>query len=103
MSLSQAVARERQPTLKPLKAKLLDLRSRGLSRIGKPEVIFDRIDALYQPGTNDERWLDSENRITPQILVPLEKEMCDKGAISRCADHEVNVCRPERVAPHRRK
>ena len=70
MSPPQAGAREGWPTLKPLKAKLLDSRSRGLSLIGKPEVIFERIDALYQPGTNDERWLDSENRITPQILVP---------------------------------
>jgi hypothetical protein len=50
MSLPQAIAGERQPRPKPLKAKLLDLRSRGLSLIGKPEVIFDRIDAPLSAG-----------------------------------------------------
>ena len=103
MSLSQAVARERQPTLKPLKAKLLDLRSRGLSRIGKPEVIFDRVDTLYQPGADDERWLDPEYRIAPQIFVTVQEEMRDKSAISRGADYEVNMCRPERMAAHCRE
>ena len=73
MSLPQAGARERQPTLKPLKAKLLDLRSRGLSLIGKPEVIFDRIDALYQPGTNDERGLTPKTASLPRYSSPSRK------------------------------
>src|SRR5258708_5922246 len=86
-----------------LTTEFLDLRSRRLSLIGKAEVIFDRVDTLYLPGTDDERWLDPEYRITPQIFVPVQEEMRDKGAISRCTDHEVNMCRPERMAPHRRE
>ena len=53
----------------------IDLRSRRLSLVGKPEVIFDRVDTLYQPGTDYERWLDPENCIAPQILVPVQEEM----------------------------
>src|SRR5260370_12578594 len=86
-----------------LTTEFLDLRSRRLSLIGKAEVIFGRVDTLYLPGTDDERWLDPEYRITPQIFVPVQEEMRDKGAISRCTDHEVNMCRPERMAPHRRE
>ncbi len=86
-----------------LTMEFLELRSRRLSSIGKPEVIFDRVDILYQPGTDYERWLDPENCIAPQILVPVQEEMRDKRAISRCTDHEVNMCRPERMAPHRRE
>src|SRR5258705_6684013 len=89
--------------LSTLTMDFLDLRSRRLSFIGKPEVIFDRLDILYQPGTDYERWLDPENCIAPQILVPVQEEMRDKRAISRCTDHEVNMCRPERMAPHRRE
>src|SRR5260370_17482606 len=88
--------------LSMLTTEFLELRSRRLSFIGKPEVIFDRVDILYQPGTDYERWLDPENCIAPQILIPVQEEMCDKRAISRCTDHEVNMCRPERMAPHRR-
>jgi hypothetical protein len=89
--------------LPTLTAEFLDLRSRRLSLIGKTEIIFDRVDAVHQPGTNDERWFDPEYRITPQIFIPIQEEMRDKGAISRRADHEVNMCRPERMAPHRRE
>src|SRR5258705_13096797 len=86
-----------------LTTEFLELRSRRLSSIGKPEAIFDPVDILYQPGTDYERWLDPENCIAPQILVPVQEEMRDKRAISRCTDHEVNMCRPERMAPHRRE
>src|SRR5258708_35693440 len=89
--------------LSMLTTEFLELRSRRLSSIGKPEAIFDRVDILYQPGTDYERWLDPENCIAPQILVPVQEEMRDKRAISRCTDHEVNMCRPERMAPHRRE
>src|SRR5260370_4734964 len=85
-----------------LTMEFLELRSRRLSSIGKPEVIFDRVDILYQPGTDYERWLDPENCIAPQILVPVKEEMRDKRAISRCTDHEVNMSRPERMEPHHR-
>jgi len=37
------------------------------------------------------------------MFVSIQEEMRDKGAISRRADHEVNMCRPERMAPHRGK
>jgi hypothetical protein len=79
------------------------LRSRRPSLISKSEAIFDRVDTLYQPGTDDERRLDPENCIARQILVPIQEEMRDKGAISGRADHEVNMCRPERMAAHRRE
>src|SRR5258708_40087493 len=89
--------------LSMLTTEFLELRSRRLSSIGKPEVIFDRVDILYQPGTDYERWLDPENCIAPQILVSVQEEMRDKHAISRCTDHEVDVCRPKRMAPHPRE
>jgi hypothetical protein len=69
----------------------------------QPEVIFDRVDAVHQPGTNNKRSLDPEYRIAAQIPVPIQEEMRDKGAISRRADHEVDMCRPKRMAPHRRE
>ena len=56
-----------------------------------------------EAGANDERRLDPEYRIASQISVPVKEEMRDKGAISWRADHEVNMCRPERVAPHCRE
>src|SRR4029077_1695990 len=89
--------------LSTLKTEFFDLRSRRLLLIGKSEVIFNRVDTLYQPGTDDERRLDPEYRITPQIFIPVQEEMRDKGAISGRADHEVNMCRPEWMAPHRRE
>jgi hypothetical protein len=49
------------------------------------------------------RWLDPENCTLSQILVPIQEEMHDKRPISRCADHEVDLCGPERMAPHRRE
>src|SRR5258708_21526174 len=61
--------------LSMLTTEFLELRSRRLSSIGKPEVIFDRVDILYQPGTDYERWLDPENCIAPQILVPVQESL----------------------------
>ena len=58
-----------------LTTEFVDLRSHRLSLVGKPEVIFDRVDTLYRPGTDYERWLDPENCIAPQILVPVQEEM----------------------------
>src|SRR6516162_6501247 len=89
--------------LSTLTTELFDLCARGLSFIGEPKVIFDRVDTLYPPWTDDERWLDSENRIALQKFIPVQEEMRDKRAISRCTDHEVNMCRPERMAPHCRE
>src|SRR5882672_5533714 len=89
--------------LRPLTAKFLDLGQRRLPFVSKPEVIFDRINAIDQAGANDERSLNPEYRITSQIFVPVKEEMRNKGAISRRTNHEVNMCRPERVAPHCRE
>jgi hypothetical protein len=35
-------------------AEFLDLSSRRLSLVGEPEVIFERVGAVYQSGTDDE-------------------------------------------------
>src|SRR5260370_39930424 len=86
-----------------LTAKFFDLCPRQNPFVGKPELIFDRVDAVRQAGANDERRLDPEYRIASQILVPVKEEMRDKGAIPRRTDHEVNMGRPERVAPHCRE
>src|SRR5712664_610047 len=91
------------PALSALTAELLDLCSRRILFIGKTEIIFYCVDAVHPPGTNDEGWLHPEYRIAPQIFIPIQEEMRDKGAVSRRADHEVNMCRPERMAPHRRE
>lgn len=40
------------PELMTLTTEFIDLRSRHFSLVSKPEVIFDRVDTLDQPGTD---------------------------------------------------
>ena len=68
--------------------------------LASPKTVFDGVDALLQPGTNNERRLNPKNRIALQIFISFDEQMRDEGAIARRADHEMNVRRPETdVAP----
>jgi len=46
--------------------KVLDLCPRRNPFVGKPEVIFDRVDAVDQAGANDERRLRLQQYPTPR-------------------------------------
>src|SRR6476646_2185464 len=70
---------------------------------GKPESIFDGVDTPFQLGTNNERGLDPKNRIALQKFVAVEEQMSDEGAITRRADHEMNVCGSEWMSSHCRE
>jgi hypothetical protein len=69
----------------------------------KPEGILDSIDTPYQLGTNNERRLDSKNRIALQKFIAFEEQMSNEGAIARRADHEMNVRGSERMTSHCRE
>ena len=70
---------------------------------GKPKEVFDGVDTVLHFGTNNERRLNSKNRIALQIFITFDEQMSDDGAIARRADHEMNVRRPERMSSHRRQ
>src|SRR5258705_11935296 len=70
---------------------------------GKPKEVFDGVDTVLPFGTNNERRLNSKNRIALQIFITFDEQMSDEGAIARRADHEMNVRRPERMSSHRRQ
>jgi hypothetical protein len=42
---------------------------------GKPEGIFDGVDIPFQLGTNNERGLNSKNRIAVQKFIAFEEQM----------------------------
>jgi hypothetical protein len=88
--------------LSRLAPEFLHLRARRVLLIGgKPEVIFDSIDTVYQLGTNYKGRLHPKDSVAPEILIPIQEKMRHKRTTPRCTDHEVNMCWAEWVAPHR--
>ena len=63
-------------------------------------MVDDLIRAIALLRGDDQRRLDAEDRVTVEIRVTRQKQMRYQRSMTIGADHEMNMCGPERMPSH---